>query len=145
MQPIIKAEIADLDDDAIQAIRSESIGSSDVASVMCGYGVDVLLRKQGLIDGGSFDNLDTRVGKACEQLVADECGRRIVEEYPGAEVNIEPTGVIVQHPEIDYRTSSPDFFITVNHKDWPYSQQLGLLETKTTGAHLKSKWEDGPC
>jgi predicted phage-related endonuclease len=139
----ILAETSTLSDEQIQEIRAGYLGASELADALT-YGPSrVILRKMGLLERDP-DNERMYFGRRLEPLVVEEVKRRIEADYPGAEVSVSPAKTIFQHKRHDFMTASPDAFIVVKQSDFPYSEELGVLEAKTAQPHTLAAWEEGP-
>lgn len=135
-----------LHDSDIQFHRGFSIGASDVASLMTGHGRDVIKRKiYGQPEPSQFLQRIFSWGHVREVPNANRVREKIQGAFPGAICRVHKADLIFQHPEVDYLTASPDFFICVKQPGSPLDGKLGLIETKTTRAQYRDKWETKPA
>jgi len=141
----VLADTKNMLDSDIQAIRAEKLGSSEIAWAALGNECEVVLDKTGLVKKEITNLLKVGVGLELEQFNAEHCGQVLAERYPGAIIEIEKVDKIFEHEALSYRTSSPDFWVTISHDLFPFSGERGLMETKTTAGMNLSQWEDGPA
>ncbi len=116
------------------ALRSRSVGSSEIATVV-GLNryqtpLQLWMQKTGRV-APVADNDSMRLGRLMESFIGEKFGR-------DSGLSVRAADVLLAHPVHEQFTASPDFWVDAD-------SSLRLLECKNVSYRRASEWADGDC